>query len=126
VCRREWRVCRLREPGTQILLYGDAGVGNEVTFFAQVAEVLSDISAETDDVKMVFVGVAEDAAVLVGESQSLRRRITEIDVPRMSDAEIAQILENGFALLALTATSDAIARLIFFSDGFPYFAHELG
>jgi hypothetical protein len=94
--------------------------------FAQAFEVLSDRSSETGDVKMVVLGVADDAASLVGESGSVRRRTTEIGVPRMPDPEILEIFENGFRLLRLRPVGDAHDRLVFYCDGFPYFAHLLG
>jgi hypothetical protein len=94
--------------------------------FAQAIEVLSDRSGETGDTKLVIIGIAEDAETLVGDSGSVRRRTTEIGVPRMPDAEIADIFLNGFRLLGLNSEYVALERLVFFCDGFPYFAHLLG
>jgi hypothetical protein len=91
----------------------------------QAFEVLSDRASETGDVKMVVIGVADDAATLVGESGSVRRRTTEIGVPRMPDEE-TQIFKSGSDLLNLRVTPEALNNLIFYCDGFPYFAHLLG
>ncbi len=89
-------------------------------------EFLSDRSAETGDVKAVVIGIAEDAPSLIGGSGSFRRRVTEIGVPRMPDDEIRAILLRGFSLLGVAAGKDVLDRLVFYSDGFPFFAHLLG
>lgn len=97
--------------------------------FAQALEVFSDIADETGDVKMVLLGIADDADSLVGSgsgSGSVRRRMIEIGVPRMPDDEISSILASGFRLLGLECEENALRDLIFYCDGFPYFAHLLG
>ncbi len=93
---------------------------------AQTMEFLSDRSAETGDVKAVVIGIAEDAPSLIGGSGSFRRRVTEIGVPRMPDDEIRAVLVRGFHLLEVEVSEDVLNRLVFYSDGFPYFAHLLG
>jgi hypothetical protein len=65
--------------------------------FGQAFEVLSDRSSETGDVKMVVIGIADDAASLVGNSGSVQRRTTEIGVPRMPDDEIVEIFRKWFS-----------------------------
>lgn len=92
----------------------------------QAMEFLSDRAAETGDVKIVVIGIAEDAPSLIGGSGSFWRRTTEIGVPRMPDDEIRAILTKGFRLLSIDVPSDVLDRLVFYSDGFPYFAHLLG
>jgi AAA domain len=94
--------------------------------FAQAFEVLSDRAGETGDVKIVVVGIASDAATLVGGSGSVQRRTTQIGVPRMPDDEIVDIFKNGFRLLDLRTDGTALSHLVFYCDGFPYFAHLLG
>jgi AAA domain len=99
---------------------------DERQMFAQALEVLSDSASETGDVKMVIVGIADDADSLVGGSGSVRRRTTEIGVPRMPDDEISSIFASGFRLLSLAVEQNALRDLVFYCDGFPYFAHLLG
>ena len=97
--------------------------------FAQALEVFSDSAEETGDLKMVLLGIADDADSLVGSgsgSGSVRRRMIEIGVPRMPDDEISSILASGFRLLGLECEQNALRDLIFYCDGFPYFAHLLG
>lgn len=98
----------------------------EREMFAQALEVLSDRASQTGDVKMVIVGIADDAESLVGRSGSVQRRTTQIGVPRMPDDEISSILASGFRLLGLGCEDNALRELVFYCDGFPYFAHMLG
>lgn len=63
---------------------------------------------------------------LIGGSGSYRRRTTEIGIPRMPDDEIREIFSKGFDLLDVDVPEGVINHLVFFSDGFPYFAHLLG
>ncbi|HVH52351.1 MAG TPA: hypothetical protein VM690_09415, partial [Gaiellaceae bacterium] len=103
--------------------------GEHRAMFAQALEVFSDIADETGDLKMVLLGIAEDADSLVGSgsgSGSVRRRMIEIGVPRMPDDEISSILASGFRLLGPECEPHALRDLIFYCDGFPYFAHLLG
>ena len=93
---------------------------------AQTMERLSDRADETGDKKMVVIGISDDAHALLGGSGSFSRRTAEVGVPRMPDDEIRQVLVNGFHLLGLTASDPGLDRMVFLSDGFPYFAHLVG
>lgn len=93
---------------------------------AQTMEFLSDRADETGDIKIVVIGIADDAPDLLGGSGSFRRRTSEIGVPRMPDDEIEEILRNGFRFLEFDTDDEAIEQLIFYADGFPFFAHLLG
>jgi hypothetical protein len=96
------------------------------TEIAQMMEVLSDRSSSTDDLKLVVVGIAEDAQTLLTPSPSVRRRTVDVGVPGMPDDEIRAILETGFRLLELKVDQGLLDYLVFYSDGFPFFAHTLG
>lgn len=95
---------------------------------AQGMETLSDRAGRSEgrDFKFVVIGIASDAATLLGDSRSYGRRTTELGVPRMPDDEIAEILRRGFQILDVNVEDRVIDDLVFFSDGFPYFAHLLG
>jgi hypothetical protein len=93
---------------------------------AQTMEFLSDRAGETGDIKVAVIGIADDAPNLLGGSGSFRRRTSEIGVPRMPDDEIEEILHNGLRLLDLTADRETMKQIVFYADGFPFFAHLLG
>ncbi|TXN27945.1 ATP-binding protein [Lacisediminihabitans profunda] len=99
------------------------------TQVAQYMETLSDAVGKGRvhaDVKFVTIGIADDPRTLLGASMSYVRRAEQIGVPRMPDSEIREVLSRGFHLLELSITGDQLDHLVFFSDGFPYFAHLLG
>lgn len=95
---------------------------------AQTLEQLSDRAADSEgaDVKAVVIGIAEDAHSLLGESRSYGRRTTEIGVPRMPDDELREVLVRGFGKLNISVSDAIVDSFVFYSDGFPYFAHLLG
>jgi Cdc6-like AAA superfamily ATPase len=101
----------------------DQGTRTEI---AQMMEVLSDRSSSTGDLKLVVVGIAEDAQTLLTPSPSVRRRTVDVGVPGMPDDEIRAILETGFRLLELKVDQGLLDYLVFYTDGFPFFAHTLG
>lgn len=93
---------------------------------SQLLELASDRADNQRNIKVVIIGIADDAPSLLGGSGSFRRRTTEIGVPRMPDDEIWEILTRGFRLLDLEVPEPRIQELVYSSDGFPYFAHILG
>lgn len=101
----------------------DAATRAEV---AQTMEVLSDRSASTGDIKLVVIGIAEDAHTLLTPSPSVRRRTVDIGVPRMPDEEITAILRTGFRLLQLQIEPALLDHLVYYCDGFPFFTHMIG
>lgn len=111
-----------------IVLDNFQNITDEVTrsMVAQTMEALADRADETGGISMVVIGIAHDAKSLLGHSGSFRRRTTDIGVPRMPDDEIAEIFTSGFKLLKLRIEAPLLDHLVFFSDGFPFFAHLLG
>lgn len=95
---------------------------------AQLMERLSDRAGnwEMPDLKCIVVGIAEDADSLLGTSLSFQRRTVQIGVPRMPDDEIRALLSRGFGLLNLDVDTNLMAKFVFYSDGFPFFAHLIG
>ncbi|MGB3676530.1 MAG: ATP-binding protein [Candidatus Nanopelagicales bacterium] len=95
---------------------------------AQLMEKLSDRAGDWDkpDIKCVVVGIAEDAASLLGGSLSFARRTVQIGVPRIPDDEIRALLSRGFGLLGLDVHPNLMKQFVFYSDGFPFFAHLIG
>ncbi len=96
------------------------------TEVAQTMEVLADRADSTRDIKMIVIGIAEDANTLLTPSQSVRRRTVDIGVPRMPDEEIRAILTTGFNLLHLPIDPSLEDHLVYYCDGFPFFTHLIG
>lgn len=86
-------------------------------------KVLSDTGV---NVTITLVGVADDINTLVAEHESVKRNIEEIKMPRMSNDELKEILDNRFLLLGMKIEPDARWKIITLSRGLPEYVHVLG
>lgn len=93
---------------------------------SEMMEHFSDAASTSGNLKIAVIGIADDIESLIFDSGSFRRRVCEVEVPRMPDNEIRSVLESGFTLLGLQADAAVLDKLVFYSDGFPFFAHLLG
>jgi hypothetical protein len=88
------------------------------------------IKAISDDrscnVTVVVVGVAEDVNLLIGEHASISRNLIEIKMPRMSEDEMFQILDQRYPKLGLTIGDKAKHNIVGLSRGLPEYVHFLG
>jgi Cdc6-like AAA superfamily ATPase len=91
--------------------------------FADMIKALSDRGADTT---IVLVGVAEDISQLVANHASVERCLRQIQLPRMSDKEVEQIIDKGLAKTEMTVGSGKVkSRIVSVSQGFPHYAHLL-
>ena len=92
--------------------------------FANFLKALSDRGA---NVTVVLVGVAEDVAELLEGHRSVERNLRQIHLPRMDDAELGQILDEGFAQAGFSYGELSVkSQIVSVSQGFPQFTHLLG
>lgn len=84
-----------------------------------------------DYLKFLLVGIAGNVSELLGDHQSLERRLVPIRVPLMTMPELAQIVlkaqtylrDNG---VELSFTRNAVLRMATVASGFPWFTHVIG
>jgi Cdc6-like AAA superfamily ATPase len=96
---------------------------NALTALADTVKALSDHAVSST---LVLVGVAQSVAELIGEHHSIARALVRVHMPRMSRAELREILERGCDRAELVAHEDAIDEITLLSRGLPHFAHLLG
>jgi Cdc6-like AAA superfamily ATPase len=94
-----------------------------LTAIADTIKTLSDHAVETT---VVLVGVARSIGELVGEHASIVRALVQIEMPRMSVNELADILRKGCTQAKLTIEADAIEEITTLSEGLPHYTHLLG
>jgi AAA domain len=94
-----------------------------LTTMADTIKTLSDHSVIST---LVFVGVAQSIGELMGEHNSIVRALAQVEMPRMSERELLEILERGCARAELTIDTEAAARIATLSDGLPHYTHLLG
>ncbi|MEO6100227.1 MAG: ATP-binding protein [Tepidiformaceae bacterium] len=91
--------------------------------FADFLKALSDRGAMTT---VVLIGVAEDVNALLGSHASVVRNLRQIHLPRMSDHELGDVIDNGLASIGFSLESDAPRkRIVSVSQGFPHYTHLL-
>jgi hypothetical protein len=91
--------------------------------FADLIKSLSDRGAP---VCLVLVGVAEDITALVRSHASVERNIRQILLPRMSDIELEEIIDNGLQLCGFSLQdAKPRKRVIQVSQGFAQYTHLL-
>ena len=94
-----------------------------LTALADTIKTLSDHAVPST---LVLVGVARSIGELVGEHASIVRALVQIEMPRMSKNELAEILTKGCAQANLTASPDAVEEIVTLSEGLPHYTHLLG
>lgn len=91
--------------------------------FADTIKTLSDHAVPAT---VVLVGVADSVEQLIAEHQSVERALVQIQMPRMLEAEIHQIILTGVDRLGMTIDPDALERIGRLSQGLPHYAQLLG
>lgn len=86
-------------------------------------KALSDSGLSTT---IIIVGVADNITSLVTEHESIKRNIEEIRMPRMSDAELQEILIKRLPRLGIKIEGDAKWKIITLARGLPEYVHLLG
>src|SRR3954447_8400484 len=94
-----------------------------LTALADTIKTLSDPAVPP---KGVLGGVAGSIGELVGEHASIVRALVQIEMPRMTRAELAEILAKGCAQAGLRASTDAVREITHLSEGLPHYTHLLG
>ena len=93
-----------------------------LSLLADTVKTLSDHAVPST---LVLVGVADSIDGLIGEHRSVERALVQIEMPRMSHAELAEIIDKGCAHARLDITSGARTRIATLSEGLPHFTHLL-
>lgn len=91
----------------------------------RMADAIKNLSDHGVDTTMILVGVADSLDALLAEHVSIERNLTQIPMPRMSDAELGEIIDKRAELCSMSITPDARDRVITLSQGLPHYTHVL-
>jgi len=91
----------------------------------QFADAIKTLSDQGVRATIVIVGVADNVSELISEHASVERGLAQINMPRMSPSELAQIVERGLASVGMSAKPDAVRRITRLSQGLPHYTHLL-
>ena len=90
----------------------------------QLLKSLSDRSSDNPDaLKIVIAGIPEASEGLVHADEATARRLAQIEVSRMPEDELDQILAHGERKLGISFEGLCKDRILQYSDGFPYYTH---
>lgn len=92
------------------------------TLLADTIKSLSDHSVPTT---LILVGVADSVNSLIAEHQSVERALVQIRMPRMTIAELDEIIDKGVAHAGMTIEKAAKDKISALSQGLPHYTHLL-
>jgi hypothetical protein len=93
-----------------------------LSLMADTIKALSDHAVPS---KLVLVGVSDSIESLVGEHESVRRALEEVQIPRMDAAELRELVNRGFYEAEMTIEKSALERIVRLSEGLPTYGHLL-
>lgn len=76
----------------------------------QFADCIKSLSDQLVPATLVLVGVAESVEELILEHASVERALVQVNMPRMSESELAQIVIKGLHSVAMEIEDLALAR----------------
>ena len=90
-----------------------------------VSDTIKTLSDRAVPATIVLVGVADNVDELLLEHQSIERCLTQVRMPRMTDAELTGIIDNGLEQVNMI-TDDSVRWYIpAVAQGYPHYAHLL-
>lgn len=75
---------------------------------------------------VILVGVADSISSLVRDHASISRAVKQVQMPRMTQEELKEIVIKRLKRMPLQISDDALWRIAYFSKGLPFFTHSLG
>jgi hypothetical protein len=91
-----------------------------------VSDTIKLVSDEAIQATFFIVGVSDAVDDLLRGHESIGRAIAEIEMPRMSDSEIVDIIQARLNRTPISIVDDAMWDCVFVAKGLPHYAHLLG
>lgn len=91
----------------------------------KLAELIKQLSDYQSQFTIFIVGISKTAKELIGGHPSVQRCIKEIQLQRMSDSELTDIITRGAERLHLSFSESVQRSIVKASAGFPYFTQLL-
>jgi Cdc6-like AAA superfamily ATPase len=90
-----------------------------------LADTIKSLSDHSVDTTIVLVGVADTVDTLIAEHESVQRALIQVQMPRMSQSELDEIIDNGLEAVGMTIEQNAKQRINKLSQGLPHYTHLL-
>jgi hypothetical protein len=101
----------------------DRGSAELRTTFTDLIKALSDYAVDST---IVIVGVSDTVDQLIRDHASIVRAVVQIQLPRMNERELAEILEKGSKVLNVRFDKAAASLIVRMSQGLPHYTHLIG
>ncbi|NWF69433.1 MAG: ATP-binding protein [Chloroflexi bacterium] len=90
-----------------------------------IADTIKTLSDHSVNTTLVLLGVADSVDELIAEHSSIERSLVQIQMPRMSQAELFEIVDKGLAQVQMTIVEEARRHIAHLSQGLPHYMHLL-
>jgi Cdc6-like AAA superfamily ATPase len=87
------------------------------------ADTIKTLSDQLVPATIILVGVADNVDELIAEHQSVERALAQIHMPRMSPAELREIIDRGLKTIPMNINADAASSITRLSQGLPHYTH---
>lgn len=99
---------------------------DDVTAKRTMSHTIKELSDTGVNATIIIVGVGDNITLLLDEHASIKRNISEILMPRMSLAEMNEIIDQRYPKVGVRITEEARAKITSLSRGLPEYVHYLG
>lgn len=90
-----------------------------------VCDLIKTFSDYAVKATVVIVGVGDSVEELIKEHQSVERSLVQVHLPRMSKAELEEIIDRGLKSVPMTMEPEAADYITSLSQGLPHYTHLL-
>jgi hypothetical protein len=91
--------------------------------FTDLIKALSDYAVDST---IILVGVSETVDQLIRDHASIVRAIVQVQLPRMNERELKEILDKASKALKVQFSPNAAALIVRMSQGLPHYTHLIG
>ena len=115
----------LAQLGKAIIVFDEVDRIRKTAVTALLADTIKTLSDHAVEATIILVGVADSVDTLIAQHQSIERALVQIRMPRMSKAELLEIVDKGLKQLGMTIDPIGRERIAGLSQGLPHYAHLL-
>ncbi|HEY0204680.1 MAG TPA: ATP-binding protein [Acetobacteraceae bacterium] len=92
----------------------------------RLADTIKQVSDQGIPLLFMVVGVSENLEQILGQHPSIQRNLVAVQLPLLSDAEVAVIIETGARLAGFKVTPPVAQNVAILARGSPYMAQFIG
>lgn len=92
----------------------------------RLADTIKQVSDQGIPLLFMVVGVSENLEQILGQHPSIQRNLVAVQLPLLSDAEVAAIIETGAQLAGFTVVPPVAQNVAILARGSPYMAQFIG